>query len=63
MKPLENLPPAAAAALSIAMLAAFLLGGVGIAQVRKSDAKARQRGWLMIACALVLFANVAIWTV
>ena len=63
MKFVENLPPLATAALSIAMLAAFLLGGVALTQVRKTDEKARQRGWLMLAMAIILVANVLIWTV
>ena len=53
----------ATAALSLAMLAAFLLGIVGIAQTRNPDRQARQRGWLMIAMAIVLVANVLIWTI
>ena len=53
----------ATAALSLAMLAAFLLGIVGLAQTRNPDRQARQRGWLMIAMAIVLIANVLIWTI
>ncbi|MCJ7422362.1 hypothetical protein [Sphingomicrobium astaxanthinifaciens] len=56
------MPPIASAALAIAMLAAFLLGLVGAMQSRKPDRLARQRGWLMIAMALILVANVLIWT-
>ncbi|WP_265570734.1 hypothetical protein [Sphingomicrobium nitratireducens] len=53
----------AAALLSIAMLAAFLLGAAGIQQARKKeDRVARQRGLLMIAMAIILVANVLIWT-
>ncbi|MEO8619368.1 MAG: hypothetical protein ABI412_08390 [Sphingomicrobium sp.] len=49
------------AALALAMLAAFLLifGGY-VAWRRKDD---RKRGILMVAAAIVLIANVAIWTV
>ncbi|MCJ8189878.1 hypothetical protein [Sphingomicrobium aestuariivivum] len=57
------MPPIASAALGIAMLAAFLLAGVGITQVRKPDRAVKQRGWLMIAMAVILVANVAIWTI
>jgi len=46
--------------MAIAMIAAFLLviGGVRLAR-RKDD---RGRGFLMIAAAAVLVANVLIWT-
>ena len=48
-------------ALSVAMLAAFMLAGGGIYLiVRRRD---RKRGMLMIVAALVIAANVAIWTV
>ena len=49
----------AAAALGLAMIAALILviGGV------RMFARDRQRGLLMIAAALVLVANVLIWTV
>ena len=48
-------------AATIAMIAAFLLlaGGVKLALARQT----RNRGWLMIAVALVLVMNVMIWTV
>ena len=50
----------ASAALSIAMLAAFLLLGVGAKLiVRRQD---RQRGVLMVIAALVIVGNVLIWT-
>ena len=46
--------------LSILMLAGIALGTGGIYLIaRKHDAK---RGWLMIAAATVMFANVLIWT-
>ena len=48
-------------ALAIAMIASVILaiGGVRMA-MRKAD---RQRGLLMLAAAIVLLANVLIWTV
>ena len=48
----------ASALLALAMLAAFILliGGV------KLVARDRQRGLLMIAAAIVIVANVLIWT-
>ena len=47
-------------ALALGMIAAVILaiGGVKMA-MRRAD---RQRGLLMIGAALVLFANVLIWT-
>ena len=51
----------ASAALGLTMIAAFLLLGGGIAQLRKPEG--RQRGLLMIACAVVFVGNVVIWTV
>ena len=57
------MPAIASFALSLAMLAAFLLGVVGVRQARKKeDRVARQRGLLMIAMAIILIANVLIWT-
>jgi hypothetical protein len=48
------------AALSLGVLAAFLLAGGGIwLLVKQRDTK---RGALMLVAALVLFANVLIWT-
>lgn len=50
----------AALTLSLLMLGGLLLGIGGLWMiVRKGDAK---RGWLMIVAAVVMFANVAIWT-
>ena len=49
----------ASAALAIAMIAAMILGVGGIRLVGRE----RQRGLLMIAAAVVLVANVLIWTV
>jgi thiol:disulfide interchange protein len=46
--------------LTIAMLAAFLLGGAGIWLLAK--ARDRKRGALMLAAAAVLLFNVAVWT-
>lgn len=51
----------ASAALAITMIAAFLLIGVGAAQLRKAET--RQRGLLMVACGIVFLGNVLIWTV
>ena len=48
------------AALALAMLAAFALSIAGVRLVaRPAD---RHRGLLMIAAAIVLLANVLIWT-
>ena len=46
-------------ALAIAMIAAFLLIAGGIALVRRGE---RQKGVLMMVAAVVLIANVLIWT-
>lgn len=51
----------ASAALAIAMFAVFLLAAGGIRLVRRGDY--RQQGWLMIVAAMVLLANVLVWTV
>ena len=49
---------------AIAMIAAFVLSGVGLRQVmRGSEREAKQRGWLMIAAGIVIAGNVVIWTV
>lgn len=54
----------AATFLSLGMLAAFLLAFVGIKQAtQKEDRTAKQRGLLMIAMAIIMVANVLIWTV
>lgn len=58
------MPAIAAFSLSVAMLAAFLLAYAGIRQcMKKEDRVARQRGLLMLTMAIVLVANVLIWTV
>lgn len=50
----------AALTLSLLMLGGIVLGMGGVWMIlRKGDAK---RGWLMIAAAVVMFGNVAIWT-
>jgi len=51
------------AGLALAMIAAFVLGGVGIRIALRADPGTRQRGLLMIAAAIILLANVLIWTV
>ncbi len=48
-------------ALTLAMLAAFALSIAGVRLVRRPAD--RQRGLLMIGAAIVLVANVLIWTV
>ncbi len=51
----------AALTLSLLMLGGLVLGVGGLWMIlRKGDPK---RGWLMIVAAMVMFANVAIWTV
>jgi len=50
----------ASAALAIAMIASFLLVLGAVRLLRIPDT--RNRGWLMLAAAVVLFGNVAIWT-
>ena len=48
-------------ALALAMIAAFVLVGFGLRlAIRGED---RKRGLLMVLAALVLIANVLIWTV
>ena len=49
-----------AAAPAVAMLAAFALAGGGIVLIGKGSD--RRKGVLMLAMALVLIANVLIWT-
>jgi hypothetical protein len=46
--------------MGIAMLAVLALAWGGVTVLRRGD---RQRGVLMLACALVILANVLIWTV
>ena len=48
----------ASAALSLGVIAALILAVGGVRLVRRD----RQRGLLMIAAAIVIFANVLIWT-
>ena len=49
----------ASAALALAVIASAILSVGGVRMVRRD----RQRGLLMIAAAIVIFANVLIWTV
>jgi hypothetical protein len=51
----------ASAALAIAMIAVFLLVAGGIRLI--TGGEHRKQGWLMIVAALVLLANVLVWTV
>jgi high-affinity Fe2+/Pb2+ permease len=51
----------AAAAMAIAMIAAFLLVIGGVRLLRQPED--RKRGVLMLVAAAVLVGNVAIWTV
>lgn len=46
--------------MGIAMLAVVALAWGGVTVLRRGD---RQRGVLMLVCALVILANVLIWTV
>jgi hypothetical protein len=50
-----------AAAMAVAMIAAFLLIAGGIRLAR--DSQTRSRAILMVVAALVLIMNVMIWTV
>ena len=51
----------AASALAITMIAALLLLGFGVKLAMRAED--RQRGLLMIACGVIFFANVLIWTI
>ena len=51
----------AAAALSIMVIAAFLLGAGAMRQIVRG--KADRRSLLMLAAALVMLGNVLIWTI
>ena len=57
---MEDLPTAGSTVLAILMLAAFALAWGGVRLIRKGE---RQKGVLMIVCALVALGNVLIWTV
>ncbi len=50
----------ASTAMALAMIAAFLLAGIGVKLARKPDS--RKHGLLMIAAAAVLVGNVLVWT-
>jgi hypothetical protein len=56
---MQELPTAGATVLAILMLAAFALAWGGVRLVLKGE---RQKGVLMIVCALVAVGNVLIWT-
>ena len=47
--------------LSLLMLGGVLLGGGGIWLLARG--RDRKRAWLMLAAALVMFGNVAVWTI
>lgn len=57
---MQELPTAGSTVLAILMLAAFALAWGGVWFIRKGE---RQKGVLMIVCALVALGNVLIWTV
>ncbi len=57
---MDNLPTAGSTTLAILMLAALVLAWGGVRLIRKGE---RQKGVLMIVCALVALGNVLIWTV
>lgn len=57
---MNDLPTAGSTTLAILMLAAFALAWGGVRLIRKGE---RQKGVLMIVCALVALGNVLIWTV
>jgi hypothetical protein len=50
----------AATTMSIAMIAAFVLVGVGVRLVLRPEQ--RKQGGLMIVAGLVILANVLVWT-
>lgn len=54
-------PTAGSVFFTIAMLAAFILGGAGVKLLLNGDD--RKRGVLMLLAALVLVGNVLVWTV
>jgi hypothetical protein len=57
---MEDLPTAGSTVLAILMLAVFALAWGGIWFIRRGQ---RQKGVLMIVCAVVALGNVLIWTV
>lgn len=57
---MDNLPTAGSTTLAILMLAAFALTWGGVRLIRRGE---RQKGVLMIVCAVVALGNVLIWTV
>ena len=56
---MQDLPTAGSTVLAILMLAAFALAWGGVRLIRRGE---RQKGVLMIVCALVALGNVLIWT-
>ena len=59
LKERKNVNSIASAALALGVIAALILMVGGVRLVRRD----RQRGLLMIAAAIVIFANVLIWTI
>jgi hypothetical protein len=57
---MDDLPTAGSTTLAILMLAAFALAWGGVRLIRRGE---RQKGVLMVVCALVALGNVLIWTV
>lgn len=57
-----NAAPVSGTVLSILMLAGLAMAGGGLALFIKQPEN-RKRAWLMMIAGLVMFANVAIWTV
>lgn len=57
-----NAAPVSGTVLSVLMLAGLVLAAGGcVLFVRQQES--RKRAWLMIIAGLVMFANVAIWTI
>ncbi len=57
-----NAAPVSGTILSILMLAGLAMAGGGVYLFVKQPEN-RKRAWLMMIAGLVMFANVAIWTI
>lgn len=57
-----NATPVSGTILSILMLAGLMMAGGGLYILLKQPEN-RKRAWLMMIAGLVMFANVAIWTI